>query len=31
MQGRADELAAENVRLTKLIEEQLSKLTDETS
>lgn len=29
MRGRADQLAAENARLTKLIEEQLAKLTDD--
>jgi len=29
MRGRADQLATENARLTKLIEEQLSKLTDD--
>jgi hypothetical protein len=29
MRGRADQLAAENARLTKLIEEQLAKLTND--
>ena len=29
MRGRADQLATENARLTKLIDEQLAKLTDD--
>lgn len=30
MRGRADQLATENARLTKLIDEQLAKLTNDT-